>query len=336
MPRKGRIDAPAALHHLIVRGIERRAIVRDDMDRDRFLKRLGELAVEAGTSCYAFAILPNHIHLLVRTGTVPLATFMRRLLTGYAVSFNKRHRRHGHLFQNRYKSILCEEDPYFLDLVRYIHLNPLRARIVTSIQELDTYPYSGHSCLVGNSLRDWQDRDYVLSFFSEKRKRAERLYRAFVEKGIAQGTRKDLTGGGVVRSNLGWRASARDSPRPKGDERILGRSDFVLNVLKTAGEALEQRDALRMEGYDFERVLDRVSRLSGLVQEDILSAGKERPRSQARSLLCFWAGRHLGMTATALARRLAVSQPAVTKAIARGEQIAKRDGLTLRDADDKL
>ncbi|MEA3416437.1 MAG: hypothetical protein U9R02_09840 [Thermodesulfobacteriota bacterium] len=97
----------------------------------------------------------QHFRLLHRTGTAPIATVMRRLLTGYAVSFNRRHRRHGQVFQNRYKSILCQEDPYLLELVRYIHLNPLRAKIVTDLKDLDRYSYCGHSALMGKKKRQW-------------------------------------------------------------------------------------------------------------------------------------------------------------------------------------
>ncbi len=126
MPRQSRIDSTGALHHIIVRGIERRKIFEDDEDRYNFLERLGLILDETQTHCYAWALIPNHFHLLVRTGAVPVATVMRRLLTGHAISFNRRHHRNGHLFQNRYKSILCQQEPYFLELVRYIHLNPLR------------------------------------------------------------------------------------------------------------------------------------------------------------------------------------------------------------------
>ena len=109
MPRKARIDAPGALHHIIVRGINRRKIFFDDKDRVDFLNRLGGILSDSKTPCFAWAFMTNHLHLLLRTGAAPIATVMRRLLTGYAVSFNRRHRRHGHLFQNRYKSILCQE-----------------------------------------------------------------------------------------------------------------------------------------------------------------------------------------------------------------------------------
>jgi REP element-mobilizing transposase RayT len=101
MPRKARIDAPGALHHIIVRGIERRRIFCDDQDRDNFIERLGDIVIETETFCLAWALIPNHAHILLRSGQTRLATAMRRLLTGYAVSYNRRHRRHGHLFQNR-------------------------------------------------------------------------------------------------------------------------------------------------------------------------------------------------------------------------------------------
>jgi REP element-mobilizing transposase RayT len=149
MPRAARLDAPGVLHHIIIRGIERRKIFRDAKDRENLLERLGSLLSETKTTCYAWALLPNHAHFLLRIGEVALATVMRRLLTGYAVSFNRRHRRHGHLLQNRYKSIICQEETYFKELVRYLHLNPLRAGIVPSLARLESYPYCGHSAVLG-------------------------------------------------------------------------------------------------------------------------------------------------------------------------------------------
>jgi REP element-mobilizing transposase RayT len=138
MPRKSRIDAPGALHYIIGRGINRQEIFSDKTDYRNFLDRLGEILGETKTSCYSWALISNHFHMLLRTGDAPISTVMRRLLTGYAITYNRRHCRCGHLFQNRYKSILCQEDPYLLELVRYIHLNPLRAKLV-----LITEPWAG-------------------------------------------------------------------------------------------------------------------------------------------------------------------------------------------------
>ena len=168
MLRRSRIDAPDALHHVICRGIERRRIFRDDADRNRFVELLARVLEATSTRRYAWSLMPNHFHLLLKTGEVPLATILRRLLTAYAGSFNRRYRRHGHLFQNRYTSILCQEDAYILPLIRYIHLNPLRAKIVITIEELDRYPYAGHGALTGKVRADWQAVDEVLKLFGKR------------------------------------------------------------------------------------------------------------------------------------------------------------------------
>jgi putative transposase len=119
MPRQGRVDVRGALHHVIARGIARKRIFDDNTDRERFLDRLGMLMHEMETRCFARVAIPNYFRLLLPTGLVPIATVMRRLLTGSAVTYNRRHRRCGHLFENRYKWILCQEESYFLELVRY-------------------------------------------------------------------------------------------------------------------------------------------------------------------------------------------------------------------------
>ncbi|MFC1578356.1 transposase, partial [Thermodesulfobacteriota bacterium] len=162
MPRRARLDAPGTLHHVIVRGIERRRIVDDVADRKTFVERLGQLATDTQTGIYAWALMTNHAHILLRSSEIGLSGFMRRLLTGYAIYYNRRHRRWGHLFQNRYKSIICDEDTYFKELVRYIHLNPLRAKMVKSLSKLDRYRWSGHGAIMGKVKYDWQDRDYTL------------------------------------------------------------------------------------------------------------------------------------------------------------------------------
>ena len=153
MPRPVLI-APGALYHIIVRGIERRKISKDDTDRIDFLDRLGKVLSETDTTCFAWALIPNHFHLLLRTGACPVSTVMRRLLTGHAMNFNRRHRRSGQLFQNRFKSILCQKDTYLLELVRYIHLNPIRARLITDIKALDKHSFCGHAVIMGKKKKD--------------------------------------------------------------------------------------------------------------------------------------------------------------------------------------
>lgn len=332
MPRKSRIDGPGALHHVIGRGIDRSKIFLDDDDRDDFLERLASNLKRTKTTCYAWALLPNHFHLLLRTGTAPISALMRRLLTGYAVTFNLRHRRHGHLFQNRYKSILCQEDAYLRELVRYIHLNPLRAGFVEDYAELCRYPYCGHRGILGRKTALWQDADYVLGLFHEKAVLARREYREFVEEGVALGRRSDLIGGGLVRSYGGWdelKAMGRSGEYRKGDERILGKSDFVEEVLAEAKERYERRYRLKAKGFDLGKVATRVGGLLGMKPEDVFRKGKERKTVQAHGLLCYWATEELGMTQESLAQRLRVTQPAISLAVRRGEQLAAQHGWKL-------
>jgi REP element-mobilizing transposase RayT len=153
MPRQPRLDAPGTLHHIMGRGIDRTKIFRSNADRKDFFNRLADLCREGALIAYAWAVMPSHFHLLLRTGNQPVSKSMRRLLTGYVVNFNRRHRRYGHLFQNRYKSIICEDDLYLLELTRYIHLNPLRAGIVDSVEKLSGYSWTGHSAIMGRVRR---------------------------------------------------------------------------------------------------------------------------------------------------------------------------------------
>jgi len=332
MPRRARIDAPGALHHVICRGIERRKIFWEDSDRDDFLKRLETILGETQTLCYAWALMPNHFHLLLRTGNTPIAGVMRRLLSGYAGRFNRLHRRAGHLFQNRYKSILCQEDPYLLELVRYIHLNPLRAKQVAALKQLDRYRYSGHSAVMGHHPNAWQAIDSVLRLFGKSVTKARRQYRHFVEQGIALGRQPELIGGGLIRSLGGWSAvksMRRLREHVKSDERVLGDSDFVQSVLSAQDEQLEAGYRLQSQGYDFGYALSRVAQITGLETEQILKRGKQAARVYARSLICHWAIRSLGMTAVAVSRLLGISQSAVTRAAYRGEAIVSADSLEL-------
>lgn len=256
---------------------------------------------------------------------MPIANLMLRLLTGYAVSFNLRHKRTGNLFQNRYKSILCQEDAFLLELVRYIHLNPIRAGLVSSMHQLDRYRYCGHAVLMGKRNYDWQDTNYVLSLFGKRVASARKAYRAFVEKGVKKGRRPNLTGSGIIRTAGGWaalKAYRRQKMNIKCDERILGDSDFVESVLKEQNEHLERRYRIQIQGYDFDKVIDRIAKTFELKPEEVLRNVKQRRRVKARSLLCYWAVEELEMTGTAFGRLLKMSGSAVSRAVERGEKMA--------------
>ena len=222
--------------------------------------------------------MPNHAHLLLRSGPGGISDLMRRLLTGYAVSFNHRHRRHGQLLQNRYKSIICQEDTYFLELVRYIHLNPVRAKLVQDLKGLNRYRFCGHSVIMGKNKRSWQQNRSVLSQFGKTVPASRKKYASFIAAGWDQGRRSELTGGGLVRSLGGWaevkkmRLKGQDSV--KGDERVLGDSAFVLSVLQEAKETLNRSYELKSQGYDLRKVEQRVMQIFGIKKEAIYSKGR--------------------------------------------------------------
>jgi hypothetical protein len=187
---------------------------------------------------------------------------------------------------------------------------------------------------MGRHERQWLDSAYILPHFSDKTDSARTLYWAFVADGIAEGRRNDLAGGGLIRSNKGWRPT-KDSAHRKGDERILGSGEFVLEVMKAAGQTWERTHALKVEGLDFAAINQHVARLFNLSPEEVLLSGKYPNRVAARSTLCYFLVRELGMTATAVAERLGMGQPAVSIAVSRGEAIVKERGLSLPRAGGK-
>ena len=324
MPRAARIDYPDLLQHVIIRGIERKKIFLDDQDRQSFLDRFSHLLEQTGTDCLAWSLLDNHAHFLLRAGqTSSLARFMRRLLTGHATTFNLRHRRSGHLFQNRYKSIVCEEEPYLLELVRYIHLNPLRAGLVPDMNALGRYPWCGHSVLLGERSLRGQVTEEVLQLFSNRLSRARQLYRQFVADGQAQGQRDELVGGGLIRSS---RLAGVGGEEGEGvfDQRVLGGGDFVGQVLQRA----EQVPAVA--NLSPEELLQRVANLFDLPAKLLRQRKRSRPVTEARSVLCYFAVREMGMSGEMVGRILNISRAAVSFAAGRGEVLVSKDP-TLRE-----
>jgi REP element-mobilizing transposase RayT len=155
---------------LIARGIEGRKIFRDESDYESFLIRLEKVLKKTGNKCLAYSLLGNHFHLLILRGDRPLAELMRRLMTGYAVYFNLRHRRAGHLFQNRYRAILCEFDAYLLELVAYIYLNPLRAGQVEDLGSLRKYRWCGHGVILGKWEAPFLSPEDILGYLGNHRR----------------------------------------------------------------------------------------------------------------------------------------------------------------------
>ena len=231
-------------------------------------------------------------------------------MSGYAGYFNRRHNRQGHLFQNRYKSTVCEEERYFLELVRYLHLNPLRAKMVRDIKELDRYKYAGHSAIMGKWERPWQDTGEVLGRFSSGSRTAIRLYREFVEAGVSQGRRPELEGGGLLRSCGGWRGVInlrRGREQYRTDERVLGSSSFIEGILKE----VETREEKKDKCVNLDTLMERIAKEVGISRESIAGGGRNRKVTGARAALGYVWVRHLGRSGHELAKALGVSPQSV-------------------------
>lgn len=313
MPRSARLDVLGVVHHVMARGIERSPIFRDDRDREEFLRRLGEVVVAGKAQLLAWALIPNHYHLVLRPLEWHLKDLMRRLMTGYAGWHNRRHSRHGHLFQNRYRSIVVEEEPHLLELVRYVSLNPVRAGLVAGMEGLDAFAYTGHAVILGRRAYPAQDVEAVLGRFGARVGEARRRYREFVAAGLAEGRREEFRGGGLVRSAGGWEELRRRKPeeRELGDERVLGSGEFVEALLDEA-----EPDRC-VPHKTVEEVLAEVSRAHGVGQKEILGPSRERRVTRARGQFYLAAQRDSGQNLADLARFTGRTQPAVWQVVQR-------------------
>jgi len=311
----------------MVRGINKSAIFDDDQDRQKFLERLAENIGEAKCSIYAWVLMTNHVHLLFKSGGKGISTVMRKQLTWYAQYYNRRHHRTGHLFENRYKSILCDEDNYLLALIRYIHLNPVRAGMVQNLEELDRNPWSGHSAVLGKKKCDWMDVSYVLSQFGSKIKAARNAYRAFVLEGFSQGRLPELTGGGLIRSKGGWskvESSRRSGKREEYDERILGSGDFVNTIFDEIEEKARLQLKLRRAGGTISRIIDEECRVSQISMQELKSGSKRRKVCALRVQIARRGLEELGLSMAEIARSVGVSTSGIARAVKRVDEEVQR------------
>jgi putative transposase len=308
MPRTARIDLPGILYHVLLRGIERRPIFLDDADRRSFTSRLDRLLEEHTTDCLAWALMTNHAHLFLRPRQGGLSTIMRRLLTAHALRFNLRHHRAGYLFQNRFKSIPCEEEDYLLVLVRYIHLNPLRAGMVATLDELDRYPWTGHAGLMGEKTLKRQAIAEVLALFGTEPRIARRRYRDFLMQEIEE------DGTDVIQE-------------PEADELVppLCPGDCPASSLVLGGESFLVRlqredDRLRARAGNrppLSGIIEKTAADHGLSPSVLCGRNRSFRVSKARVEVCRRAIIESGYLASEVARALRVKDSAVSQMIAK-------------------
>lgn len=297
MPRSARLDVADALYHVIARGVERRPIVRDDADRGDFVRRLGVLVGREGVRLFAFALMDNHVHLVVRRGPQPLGRLLQRLLTGYAGRFNRRHGRVGHLFQNRYKSVLCESDRYLLQLVRYVHLNPVRAGIVS---DPERYQWTSHVSYLRRRPPEWLDTDVVLMLLGGRS-----AYRRFVADGIAEGRRADLNGEAHTQPDT-------DRQRWLGGQ-LLGCEAFAVEIGRAARRPGGDDDPGSMPPpVDLSAIASEVAHRFGLAPDALRSPARGQRLSAARRAFVRAAVVDAGARRVDAGRYLRISKSAVS------------------------
>lgn len=316
MPRQARLDTVGLLQHVMSRGIEKRDIFLDDQDRKEFVRRLSELLVSTQTTCLAWSLMTNHFHLLLHPQMTKVSYLMRRLLTGYALTFNLRHKRSGHLFQNRYKSVVCQDESYLMRLIRYIHRNPVRAGVVPDIAALKTYPWSGHAVLLGETELRGQDTGGVLAMFGKKVNQARSQYCDFVADAEDEGHREEFCGGGLARSAALFGFDPTDEAY---DDRVLGNGDFVIEV---CGDD-EQRIA--RSSVPLQKLFEEIAGRYGITLFQLCEPTKARRVAEARAVTCYLALRRLGYKGVDVANLLNISPSGVTVAARRGAMIAAAD-----------
>lgn len=318
MPRQARIDVPGQVYHVMARGIERGRIFLGEDDYADFRDRISVWLNRSGAKCLAWCLMPNHFHFLVLRGERPLSELMHHAMTGYAINFNLRHGRAGHLFQNRYKAIICDFNAYFMELVPYVHLNPLRARLAGDTVGLAAYKWCGHRAALGGGEDGILDRDALLQYFGDSEGEAVSEYRRIMEEKAGAASQRNLSGGGLVRSLGAGRAASQTDGKTFSDQRILGEGDFVEGVLRRAGQALQKEKKSRAE------VLAEVEAATGMSREDILRRTREHGPAAARALYCYLCREESGGTLSELPKELGITQSAVSKLASKGRLLAGR------------
>ncbi len=256
MARKPRVHVVGGLYHVMLRGNRGEDIFFSDEDRYHLYLLIQEGIERYGYRIHAFCLMDNHLHLAVQVAEVSLSKIAQNLSFRYTRWVNKVQSRVGHLFQGRYKAILVDANTYLLELVRYIHLNPVRARMVG---EPSAYAWSGHRAYLGQESVPWLTTDWVLGQFSKRRSTARERYRRFVNEGVEEGYREDFHRGVT-------------------DPRVLGDDVFMEDVLGSAA-----KNPVRPRELD--EIIEAVCRSYDVAEEDLAAPGRRRDLAEARAVV---------------------------------------------------
>jgi len=299
MARPVRIEYPGAVYHVICRGNNRQAIFRDERDRTRYLEKLSFYCRDKSVDLLSYCLLSNHVHLLLETPQGNLSKLMQALQTSYTVSFNKRYRRSQHVFEQRYRALLVDKDNYLLQVSRYIHLNPVSARIVSRPQD---YRWSSYgSYLKGKGIAGLKD-GMVLGYFVGDRKKQLAQYREYVE--------------GVI----GERQQRYEEPMAT-KQMFIGDEEFIDKARQRSATA-----AVRDGHYSLKRIVGAVSEVMRIDEGDVKRPGRREAVQRSRELISLIARRHGDVGLGELARYLQVKELSTpSHAVRRAEERMKND-----------
>ena len=249
MPRKPRIEYTGAFYHVITRGNQKQKIFKDTGDFQKYLLLLTAYKNRTGCRIFAYVLMNNHVHLLIETQDIPLSKVMQGLNQTYTMYYNRRYRTVGHLFQGRYKAILCDKEAYLLGLLKYIHFNPLRAKLV---ETLDAYPWSSHHAYIEkNNPLAIVDTDLVLRMFSDSKRRSRKQYREFMADGKT-----------IEKSDV----------YATVDQRMQGDESFVERVMAFTDKPIEP--GLKKKERSLRQIMAAVEEKTGVNLEQLRSSGK--------------------------------------------------------------
>lgn len=303
MARTARQDAAGLAHHVMVRGIERRQIFLGDKDRNDYIERLDRLLPEEGWRCFAWALMPNHVHIVIQSPHGGLSRLMARINTGYARSFNLRHHRVGYLFQNRFKSRLVEDEVDLIGLVAYVIRNPLIANLVRSPRALERYPWCNLGSLLGRvPARLFEAPEACLSLFADDRNTARRRLRRW----IAESDLKPVLD--LPLSNINPRVE-----KNRATEKVHSEPREIRTLITEGATPVTALDHL----------VQGLAKDLGISKEDLLSPGRHGPASDARSLIAAAAIDILGLGRHQTGKILNISVTAVSKAVQRGRRLQR-------------
>ena len=297
MARKSRIHVPGGVYHVMLRGNGGQVIFPEPADGARFLDLLAEGTTRFGFRCHGYCLMPNHVHLVLQPGAAPLSRAMQNLAFRYSRHVNARERRIGHLFQGRYKAILVDGDAYLLALVRYVHLNPVRARLCDAP---GAWRWSGHRAYLGRAAAPWLTTDWVLGLLAPGQRAARAAYRDFVADGMGEGRRAEFHAGNG------------------GGGRLLGDESFIERALAEAGERPETPPPL-------DAIIAIAAGEYGVAAADLAGPSRARHLSAARGLACLLARETGAAPLSALAARFGRDPSSLSRVRGHLEASAKRD-----------